>query len=305
MHASEQDAKESFLNHPATVSVIVVLLFYIFLLGSTLIADITGGVILAVTGSDYASLGLFELLAGQVLVTAIIFAGTSVLFFLVIPRLGYPEKVESLSDYLDTIRLSRVAPLKSYVFIGLVITATIMVTASVFTLVAGFWNYGDALKQILPPDSWSAITGVIPGFFEEVAFRGVIATGIAAKYGKQKAILGSAFIFGIAHVVNVFFGADPVITTAQVGYALFLGILFAYVFFETDSLVPVIIVHYFTAAVGQFFVYNIFQSQVAPLMKIIYMVTGLGIVPMALGLGVMKILGKIFYNYNRNTGQMG
>ena len=274
--------------HPIIASLVVVGLYYAFLIGAIFVIQLIGMML---------GLTIFDVDPGvsAILETIITFAILSILFFIIIPFvLRYPKEVESFDDYLDTIRLSRTSPLKSHIFIGVIISAIIILPTFLFALPTGLWYLDFAVRQIFPPHSWSLITAIIPGFFEEVAFRGILLTIIANRYIEKKAIVGSSFVFGFAHAINYLFGADPIITTAQIGFAFFLGILFAYLFFETDSLLPVIIIHYLIGAFGQFFAYAIYAWPIDPLLKVIYMVICLGAIPMLLGLGFMKLYKKFF-----------
>ncbi|MHA2225679.1 MAG: CPBP family intramembrane glutamic endopeptidase [Candidatus Hodarchaeales archaeon] len=286
----EQDNKESFLQHPVIASIIVTLLYYLFLIASGRITELIGALLGPTVVNQLINLNL-----GDVVVTVVTFVVTSFLFYLIIHKLlHYPRHVDSFKEYLYTIRLTRFSPLKHHFFIGISIFVIAILGAYVVALLVGSWNFDDAFQQILPPNSWVLFAAVIPGLFEEVVFRGIIATMFARKYSQKSAILGSSALFGVAHAVNVLSGADLIVTVAQVGYTFFIGILLAYVFFETDSLIPVVILHYLTASLGQFFVYALFASTVDPLFKVTYMVIGVGIVPMILGISLMKLLSTYF-----------
>lgn len=73
---------------------------------------------------------------------------------------------------------------------------------------------------------------VIGPVLEELLFRGAITKVLLQKYDPWKAILISAFLFGIFHI-------NPV----QVLPAFLLGILFAWIYYRTASLVPCILMH--------------------------------------------------------------
>ncbi len=71
-----------------------------------------------------------------------------------------------------------------------------------------------------------------PAVMEEVLFRGIIF-GTLKKFGTKKAIILSAFYFGIYHM-------NPY----QIPYAFFAGIILALVVYYTGSLIASIIVHF-------------------------------------------------------------
>ena len=67
---------------------------------------------------------------------------------------------------------------------------------------------------------------------EEVLFRGIILDGFLNRYKPAKAIFWSAFLFGLFHL-------NP----WQFIPGFFIGILLAWIYWKTRSLVPVILVH--------------------------------------------------------------
>jgi membrane protease YdiL (CAAX protease family) len=73
---------------------------------------------------------------------------------------------------------------------------------------------------------------IIGPVFEEILFRGIITAALLRHYTPVKAIILSAFIFGIIH-------GNPV---QMVGAGL-IGLLLAWIYYRTGSLIPVIIIH--------------------------------------------------------------
>ena len=67
---------------------------------------------------------------------------------------------------------------------------------------------------------------------EELLFRGAITKALLKQYDPAKAILISAFIFGIFHI-------NPI----QVVAAFLIGLLLAWVYYKTASLLPCILMH--------------------------------------------------------------
>lgn len=74
-----------------------------------------------------------------------------------------------------------------------------------------------------------AITGPI---LEEVLFRGAITQALLRQYAPTKAILVSALLFGVFHI-------NP----AQILPACLVGILLAWTYYKTASLIPCILMH--------------------------------------------------------------
>lgn len=67
---------------------------------------------------------------------------------------------------------------------------------------------------------------------EELLFRGAITSALLKKYSPSTAIILSALVFGIIHI-------NPV----QVVAATLLGLLLAWIYFKTASLIPCILIH--------------------------------------------------------------
>lgn len=73
---------------------------------------------------------------------------------------------------------------------------------------------------------------VLGPVLEEMLFRGAITKVLLQKYSPVKAVILSALIFGIFHI-------NP----AQVVGAVLSGVLFAWLYYKTGSLVPGILIH--------------------------------------------------------------
>lgn len=80
------------------------------------------------------------------------------------------------------------------------------------------------------------------GIIEELVFRGIILSALKQR-GKKSAILISSAIFGLFHLFNLIYGADILDTVVQVIFAFGFGLIMAVVRYETDLLLPQIIVH--------------------------------------------------------------
>jgi len=76
--------------------------------------------------------------------------------------------------------------------------------------------------------------GVIPAFTEELFFRGLILDGLKNNYSKRKAILISAFLFGIIHLNPWQFYAGFIV-----------GLVSAWICIETNSILLSIYIHFF------------------------------------------------------------
>lgn len=92
--------------------------------------------------------------------------------------------------------------------------------------------------------SWLGVLAIaiIGPILEEMLFRGAVTTELQRRYSPQKAILFSALIFGIFHI-------NP----AQVLNAFLLGLLLAWLFYKTHSLIPGILIHILNNSLSVYF----------------------------------------------------
>lgn len=86
------------------------------------------------------------------------------------------------------------------------------------------------------------ITTLLIGIIEELVFRGVILSALKER-GKLPTILICSVIFGLFHLLNLVYGAGILDTIVQVIFAFGFGLVMAVVRYETDLLLPLIIVH--------------------------------------------------------------
>ncbi len=76
------------------------------------------------------------------------------------------------------------------------------------------------------------VTVIIPAFFEELVFRGLILTNLLP-YGRSFAIIVSGIIFGVIHG-----------TVSQILFATLAGIVLGWIYVETDSVWCGVLVHF-------------------------------------------------------------
>ncbi len=80
------------------------------------------------------------------------------------------------------------------------------------------------------------------GFAEEILFRSFLMKAMMNK-SSAAAIIISSTAFGIIHIFNLFYGADIILTLAQVIYATALGLMFSMFFYKTNNIIPCVICH--------------------------------------------------------------
>ncbi len=82
-------------------------------------------------------------------------------------------------------------------------------------------------------------------FVEEILFRGFIVPALAGENGDRKwlAVLGSAALFALVHLLNLFTGAVGAVLL-QVGYTFLLGCMFAVMMLKTKNVWLCLAVHF-------------------------------------------------------------
>lgn len=111
-----------------------------------------------------------------------------------------------------------------------------LVLNGVYSILVDYWS----LEIFKPPElpAFGTSTAVLAGIFfvvfgplaEEVFFRGFALQGISRRFGVKTGVIVSSFLFGILHV-------NLVIPT------FFIGILLAFLFVRTRSVLPCFLVH--------------------------------------------------------------
>ncbi len=87
-----------------------------------------------------------------------------------------------------------------------------------------------------------ALLALLVGVTEEVLFRGVLYAALR-RFGVGRAVIGSALVFGLAHLLNITQGAGLLVTLLQVLYAFALGCAFAAGLEAGGRLLPLIASH--------------------------------------------------------------
>ncbi len=118
------------------------------------------------------------------------------------------------------------------------------------------------------------------GFLEEIIFRGFLFKAMC-KDNVRSAIIVSGITFGIGHIINLVNGSgtDIMSNLLQVLYAAVAGILFAVMFYKTQSLLPCVATHSLLNALSVFmneeamtFKNEIISSAVLIIVPLIYLI---------------------------------
>jgi len=221
----------------------------------------------------------------------------ALLWFVVIPiGLKLPKK-ESFREFSQTIGLITFRPLWRNIFLGvssiIILGISILLFGNIFGTWFLDWNILFGNPSITTGLGWFLfILMLIPGIWEEVAFRGVILNLQLKKYSNRTSIILNGVLFGLFHLTNLILGANLFLTLMQTIYASCIGITFAYIYIKTKSLLPCILAHYLLDSVGQLFLIPFMLSISSYLDLALFLIFGLGVIPMILTIALTKLVVK-------------
>jgi membrane protease YdiL (CAAX protease family) len=181
------------------------------------------------------------------LITMVIYAFYS--FYLIPFVFQLPDGKQSFSEFLEKVKLERKGLSIKNIFEGfltgiMLLVSFVLVDISLgdqfvfrldFNRILGFPNFANL-------GFFNLIQQISPAFWEELIFRGIILTILLKMFSTRIAILIDTILFGVVHLSNL----NPTIfdSIGQLIYTFSFGIILAYLFIKTSSLIPCIIAHY-------------------------------------------------------------
>lgn len=87
------------------------------------------------------------------------------------------------------------------------------------------------------------ILSVVPGIWEELAFRGLMLSNLLQRYHPWIAVVATAFLFGLMHFTNLLL-REPGDVLFEVTMATAVGIAWGYMTVKTGSVLPAMASHY-------------------------------------------------------------
>jgi membrane protease YdiL (CAAX protease family) len=208
--------------------------------------------------------------------------------------LKLPRK-EPFIEYTSAIGLKKEKLSLGYLFLAISIICIYFLSFISFTYVLGdvrfdhwyFENPNPSQSFIFNLGWFLFIYMLIPGIWEEVAFRGVILNLQLKKYSITSTIILNGVAFGLFHLTNLIWGFNLYSTLLQVIYASCLGIGLAYLYVKTRNLLPCILIHYFFNSFGQIFFMGEFPNL---LNEILFIILGIGVIPTLVTIFLLKML---------------
>ncbi|MFX1374456.1 MAG: type II CAAX prenyl endopeptidase Rce1 family protein [Promethearchaeota archaeon] len=229
--------------------------------------------------------------------------GFAALLWLVAVPLGLKlPKKESFSEFTQTIGLGRHKNTRRIIIFvfGLVVInylSLLLLTFILGELRFDHW-YLDNPNRYLPFPYYFGwfifIYMLMPGIWEEIAFRGVILNLQLKKYSNTTAVILNGVIFGLFHLINLIGGFELYGVLLQVIFASCFGIALAYLRINSRSLIPCILIHYLFNSFNQIFTACVFPNILS---ESLFILLGIGVIPMIITILLVKILFKM----SRNT----
>jgi len=146
-------------------------------------------------------------------------------------------------DWKNATKIKNKINLKQVVLLIVIAAVSLFMFSPLINLVDHLISLtGYASSSELPIDL-KTVSGVIigvislaifPAIFEELVFRGVLFQGFIKKFDYKKAIVFSALLFALMHT-----------SIQQTTYQFIIGLMLAYAFYITGSLLAPIILHFF------------------------------------------------------------
>lgn len=275
-------------NHPRLSIMILLFLYTVFLIVPSLLYT------LFVTPIFYAT--------HLYLLHIINFFSVAILWSIIVPLvLGLPNKREFI-EYAKDIKIARIKPVLRSIGLG-IITAFITLTCMLFANFLSSLLTGGQVQFVpqllIHPGTTNIYTSLLPGIWEEVAFRGVMLVLILKIRSKRFSIISNGLLFGAFHSVNILsgflgailFGVEynrehfiPVLF--QIVYTAMLGTFLAYMFVKTKMLLPCIIAHYLIDALNTLVILNTEQLNWAYFCFMTFV--GIGLLPMIINIPLVR-----------------
>ena len=239
------------LERPIVASVLLIVIYLAFYILGEVLSLIIANRILVDS----------PILAQAARIAILFFINAFVWFWLVPHSLHLPDGKVPLQKYIDTIHLDKSSgkPYAKNIVFALVCVSVFCFGLLVASLLTG--EYAFDIGRILGfPDeqgnlnAFAFVFYLIPGLFEEVAYRGVILVLLLRKYTEKTSMIISGIMFGVSHLINILTSGFSLNTLTQVLTGIIIGIFFAYVVIKSGTLLITIVIHYLYNSLSILFV---------------------------------------------------
>lgn len=169
-------------------------------------------------------------------------------FYFVPFVLHLPDGTQDFSSFLKSMKLTRIGFSLKCFCLSLVIGILLLIGYFSTDIILGeLFIYKLDFNQVLQPPSltnrsyFNFIYHIIPAFWEEIIFRGIMLTILLKKFSVRTAIIIDGVFFGISHMAN---HSNIFIGLGQGIYTFCSGIILGYLYVKTSNLIPSMIAHY-------------------------------------------------------------
>lgn len=218
-----------------------------------------------------------------------------VFFLVIVPFLfRIPERNQTYLQFLKKIKLIKIQPIIAVLGLGITTGVIFLVFLLLSSLVSVAIIGGELILDfrllwVGYGFSEYLYRALIPGIWEEVAFRGIVLVLLLKKYSKQNSIIINSILFGLFHLINLVnmrYSIYPEVVAInvifQVIYTTAAGFVFAYLFVKTESLIPSILSHFTLDAFGPFLqtiVFGTLSLADIAILRTSQTVLGIGLIP--------------------------
>lgn len=160
--------------------------------------------------------------------------------------------IQRLAPGMDPMQQRFIAVLALAAFAGITVTVTrrdllasgrLHPALLVVPLLVALAPFAAGIKDVGVQAGTTIVVGYLAtGVYEELWYRGLVLDSLAAWTPLRAAVFSSA-LFGVTHLVNIAFGANPAVTAAQVIGATCFGVGLAALRLRGVSLWPLVILH--------------------------------------------------------------
>jgi len=167
----------------------------------------------------------------------------AIVLLAVVPWLfGYSRSRPWFGAYLRRVRFSiGFSP-------GLTVWASAASVAIMAALIVGLAlvfgvRLGDPASALASPGWFILVLALVPGLWEELAFRGLILSTLQDRYRAWTAILITSLLFGLFHISDLLLRSPDQVVLRMI-MAAAVSVAWGYAVIKTGSLIPAIVSHY-------------------------------------------------------------
>jgi len=177
------------------------------------------------------------------------FVLSGIVWLLIVPYILYKLQKTSFHGYRIFMKINMKQKVRRNVLIGIGISILFFSSISILAILLDV--YSPNYHLLIDSDFESGlgwlilIFALIPGIWEELAFRGVLFSVLMKKYSEKESIIYSSLFFSFFHIFNYFIlNQDLVSVVLQSVAAIFVGLVLANLMIKTKSIISGVIIHY-------------------------------------------------------------